>query len=91
MVTFAASTKATTTYPTRAPAQCRLSHFVAITCSDPNDSFDLYNDDCRTLAQLVSPSRDPIGYVDTSLLYQFLAGRAKFTDPLGQGNRILTH
>lgn len=91
MVTFAAATKNSSSFPTRAPGQRRVDHFVAITCSDPNDSCDLYNDDCRTLAQLVSPSRDPIGYVDTSLLYQFLAGRAKFTDPLGQGNRILTH
>ena len=62
MVTFAAATKNSSSFPTRAPGQRRVDHFVAITCSDPNDSCDLYNDDCRTLAQLVSPSRDPIGY-----------------------------
>ena len=59
MVTIAAATKTTSTIPTRAPAQRRVSHFIAITCSVPNDSCDLFNADCRTLAQLVSPSRDP--------------------------------
>ena len=62
MVTFAAATKTTSTVPSRAPAQRRVSHFVAITCSDPSDSCDLYIADRRTHAQLVSPSRDPIGY-----------------------------
>ncbi|MDX1926578.1 MAG: hypothetical protein SFV81_08670 [Pirellulaceae bacterium] len=62
MVTFATATKTTSTIPTRAPAQHRVDHFVAITCPDPSDSCDLYSDDCRTHAQLVSPSRDPIGY-----------------------------
>ena len=61
MVTFAAATKNSSSFPTRAPGQRRVDHFVAITCSVPSDSCDLYNDDCRTLAQLVSPSRDPIG------------------------------
>ena len=63
MVTIAAATKTTSTFPTRAPAQHRVNHFVAITSSDPNDSCDLYAADCRSYAQLVSPSRDPIGYV----------------------------
>ncbi len=63
MVTFAAATKNSPSFPTRAPAQCRVTHFVAITCSVPIDSCDLLNADCRTHAQLVSPSRDPIGYV----------------------------
>ncbi len=64
MVTFAAATKNSPSFPTRAPAQCRVTHFVAITCSVPIDSCDLLNADCRTHAQLVSPSRDPIGFVD---------------------------
>ncbi len=62
MVTFAAATKNSPSFPTRAPAQCRVTHFVAITCSVPIDSCDLLNADCRTHAQLVSPSRDPIDY-----------------------------
>ena len=69
MVTFAAATKNSHSFPTRAPAQCRVSHFVAITCSDPDDSCDLYNSNCRSHAKLVSPSRDPIGYVDGALMY----------------------
>ena len=69
MVTFATATKNNPSFPTRAPAQRRVDHFVAITCSDPNDSCDLYSDDCRTHAQLVSPSRDPIGYHGMSSLY----------------------
>ncbi len=60
MVTFAAATRTTSTIPPRTPAQRRVDHFVAITCSDPNDSCDSYNADCRSHAQLVSPSRDPI-------------------------------
>ncbi len=64
MVTFAAATKTTSTFPTRAPAQRRVDHFVTITCSDPHESCDFNNDGCRSYAQLVSPSRDPIGFVD---------------------------
>lgn len=86
MVTFAAATKNSSSFPTRAPGQRRVDHFVAITCSDPNDSCDLYNDDCRTLAQLVSPSRDPIGYEGSpGNLTQYVGSRATcFTDPSGE-------
>ena len=82
MATFTAATKNPSAFPTRAPAQSRVGVFVAITCSDPNDSCDLYSDDCRTHAQLVSPSRDPIGYIDGYNIY-----RAYYVptglDPLG--------
>ncbi len=71
MLTFAAATKTTSTFPTRAPAQRRVDNFVAITCSYPSDSCDLYSDDCRSHAQLVSPSRDPIGYEDWVNQYRF--------------------
>ena len=80
MVTFAAATKNYPSFPTRAPAQRRVDHFVAITCSDPNDSHDLSTADCQTLAQLVSPSRDPIGF--TSGLNGY-PSRSMTKDPLG--------
>ncbi len=85
MVTFAAATKTTSTIPTSAPAQRRVDRFVAITCSDPNDSCDLYSDDCRSHAQLVSPSRDPIGYVDGPNYYQYVKGSClSSVDPVGK-------
>jgi hypothetical protein len=84
MVTFATATKTTSTIPPRAPAQRRLDHFVAITCSDPNDSCDLYNNDCRTLAQLVSPSRDPIGYFAGTGLQPYVGNSPLvYLDPRG--------
>ena len=84
MVTFAAATKTTSTIPTRAPAQCRVSHFVAITCSDPDDSCDFYNSNCRSYAQLVSPSRDPISYFDSNNVYLSLRGKPlDLVDPSG--------
>ena len=82
MVTFAAATKNSHSFPTRAAAQCRVSHFVAITCSDPDDSCNLYNSNCRSYAQLVSPSRDPIGFTDGNSLYAFYASQAMM-DSLG--------
>ena len=81
MVTFAAATNTTSTIPTRAPAQRRVDHFVAITCSNPNDSCDLDNDDCRSHAQLVSPSRDPIESYNP-YLYVF-SSPFVLRDPLG--------
>ena len=84
MVTFAAATRTTSTIPPRAPAQRRVDHFVAFTCSDPNDSFDLYSDDCRSHAQLVSPSRDPIGYHDGKNQYNYLETKIlSWLDPSG--------
>ena len=72
MVTFAAATKNSSSFPTRAPGQRRVDHFVAITCSVPSDSCDLRRADCRTHAQLVSPSRDPVGYEGSpTLLYVY--------------------
>ena len=84
MATFTAATKNPSAFPTRAPAQSRVGVFVAITCSDPNDSCDLYSDDCRTHAQLVSPSKDPIGYVGGLNIYAYVLLRPLHTlDPLG--------
>lgn len=93
MVTFAAATKPTSTILPRAPAQRRVDHFVAITCSDPNDSCDSYNGECRSRAQLVSPSRDPIelgiflsrGLLQTRLgLYRYIRCEPLArVDPLG--------
>jgi hypothetical protein len=85
MVTFAAATKNTPSFPSRAPAQSRVDHFVAITCSDPNDSCDLYNTDCRSYAQLVSPSRDPVGFEGSKWgLYEaFLSAALLGKDPTG--------
>ncbi len=87
MLTFAAATKTTSTFPTRAPAQRRVDNFVAITCSYPSDSCDLYSDDCRSHAQLVSPSRDPIRYVDGMSMYADYFSPV-MTDP--HGTDILT-
>ena len=85
MVTFAAATKNYPSFPTRAPAQRRVDHFVAITCSDPNDSHDLSTADCQTVAQLVSPSRDPIGFDGNAIgLYGYCLGRSLSAgDPTG--------
>ena len=85
-VTFAAATKNSHSFPTRAPAQYRVSHFVAITCSDPDDSCDLHNDDCRSYAQLVSPSRDPIGFKGSEWgLYDYTSSRPLYrNDPSGR-------
>ncbi|MDX1926343.1 MAG: hypothetical protein SFV81_07495 [Pirellulaceae bacterium] len=85
MATFAAATKPTSTIPTCAPAQRRVDHFVAITCSDPNDSCDLYSDDCRSHAQLVSPSRDPIGFeAGSTCLYEYChSNPVRSIDPSG--------
>ena len=85
MVTFAAATKNSSSFPTRAPALRRVSYSVANTCSVPNDWCDLYSDDCRTHAQLVSPSRDPIGYEESEWgQFEYCRSRpSAVTDPSG--------
>ena len=88
MVTFAAATKNSSSFPTRAPGQRRVDHFVAITCSVPSDSCGLRRADCRTHAQLVSPSRDPVGCHIALNLYQ-LAMALHSVDPSGNVALIL--
>ena len=89
MVTFAAARKNIPSIPTRAPAQRRVRHSVANTCSVPSESRDLYNADCRTLAQLVSPSRDPIGFDDGNNLWRaYFAFQMDSTDPLGLKSNV---
>ena len=62
MVAFSVATQKPPSLPPRAPAQVRVGRFVAITCSVPNHSCDFYKADFPTHVQLVSSSRDPIGY-----------------------------
>ena len=84
MVTFATATKNSPSFPTRAPAQRRVSHSVANTCLVPNDSHDLFKADCETLAQLVSPSRDPMEYLRTAVnLYMAYFATKAAVDPAG--------
>ena len=85
MVTFATATKNSPSFPTRAPAQRRVCHSVANTCSVPNDSLDLFKAACRTQAQLVSPSRDPIGFAGSPWnAYRYVhCGPTNWEDPSG--------
>ena len=71
MVSFTTPAKLTPSTPPGAPAPSRVGHFVAISCSVSDDSRDLFNADSRTQAQLVSPSRDPIGYLGSPNLFEF--------------------
>jgi len=84
MVTFATPSKLAPSTPPRAPAPSRVGHFVAISCSVSDDSRDLFNADSRTQAQLVSPSRDPIGYEDAYSTYGFVGNNpTNWKDPSG--------
>ncbi len=84
MVTFADATKSTCPIPTRAPARHRAGGFVAITCTVPHPARPLYESSNRTQAQLVSPSRDPIGYADGRNSYRHVSNSPLANrDPFG--------
>lgn len=89
MVAFNVATQKPPSLPSRASAQVRVGRFVVITCSVPNHSCDLYKADSRTGAQLVSSSRDPIGYEEgMHMQCAYFALKMDSTDPLGLKSNV---
>ncbi len=83
-MTFAPTSFKPALLPTHARALVGTNHSVAIACSFRRDSSGLSITPYESRAQLVSPSRDPIGFSDGASLY-----RAYFA-PQGLDPRGLT-